>query len=211
MKHKHIYLLLIAILISQNLLAQSGSTARSSTFDNRKSQASGEELKKGSPGTSVYAFLDMAKKYLAEEKFAEAKEALKTAIRIDPMNLEAWALYDEAVISDYIATKRKEKLTPVITRDIQPLFSITRIDSYKERNTLYVVGSLKNLSKNLKRKIQLTARILDKNNKELRKEIGDLRLTERGLFPNESSLFEIPFKNPPQQGKFYRVEVSGYE
>ncbi len=210
---KTLICLLLIFLYSQSF-AQTGSVARSSNFGDKKerlSEVTGENLGEKRATSPADSFIAMAKKLMAEGKYAEALEALRTAIRIDPMNMEAWSLYDEAVIQDYTNTMRKNKLTPVITRDIKPLFSITRIDSYMELDTLYVVGSVKNLSKGLRQKISLTAKILDKNNRELRVETGNLRLTERGLFPNESSLFEIPFKNPPKGGQTYRVEVSDYE
>jgi hypothetical protein len=156
-------------------------------------------------------FLEMGKKLIIEEKFSESKEALKTAIRIAPMNLSLWALYDEAVTGEYIARMRKEKLNPVIERDINPVFAITRVDSYIELDTLYIVGTIQNVSREARQKIVLTARMLDENKKELRFETGVLRNTERGLSPNESSIFEIPVKNPPAGSKTFRVEVSAYE
>jgi hypothetical protein len=148
---------------------------------------------------------------MGEGNYVQAKEALKTAIRFEPMNPEAWMLYDEAAIGNYIANQRAQKLSPVIERDIAPLFEISRVDSYIERDTLYVVGSLKNLSDHKKRQIQITAKILDKNKKELRRQTGELALTPQGLLPNESSLFEIPFKNPPADAKVFKLEVSNFE
>lgn len=156
-------------------------------------------------------FADKGKELIVSGKFSDSKEALKTALRLSPMNLELWALYDEAVIGEFSARMRNEKLTGVIERDITPIFSIDRIDSYVELGTLYVVGTLQNVSKSTRQKITLTVRILDENKKELRRETGTLRNTERGLFPNESSIFEIPFRNPPVGAKSFRVEVSAYE
>lgn len=156
-------------------------------------------------------FQDQGKKLMVEMKYAESKEAFRTALRLSPMNPQLWALYDEAAIGEYIELKRKEKINPVIERDISPVFSIDRIDSYNELGTLYIVGSLRNVSKEIRQKIVLVARLLDENKRELRRETGILRNTERGLSPNESSLFEIPFKNPPPGGKSFRVEVETYE
>lgn len=156
-------------------------------------------------------FVDSARQLIVEQKFPQAREALRTAIRIAPMQLKIWALYDEAVNSDYIATKRREKFNPVIEGDIKPIFSINRIDSYIELGTLYVVGTLQNISQDTRQKIVLTGKILDKDKRELRRETGALLIPERGLMPNESSLFEIPFKNFPPGGKSFRVEVSAYE
>lgn len=156
-------------------------------------------------------FAEKGKEFIIANRFAESKEALKTALRLSPMRLELWALYDEAVIGEFSARLRQEKTTGVIDRDISPVFAINRVDSYIELGTLYVVGSLQNLSKEPRQKIQISAKILDENKKELRRETGTLRNTERGLFPTESSLFEIPFKNPPVGGKSFRVEVSAYE
>lgn len=156
-------------------------------------------------------FVDKGKEMITAARFSESKEALKTALRLSPMNLEFWSLYDDAVIGEYTERMRKEKLTGVIERDITPIFSITRVDSYIELGTLYIVGSLQNISREPKQKISLTAKMLDENKRELRTETGTLRNTERGLLPNESSLFEIPFKNPPPGFKSFRVEVSGYE
>lgn len=204
--------IILFLLVWASLHAQGNPLARSNAFSDRRSSAKGENLGKGAAiGNTADSFLQMAKKYIIEEKFAEAKEALRTAIRIDPMNMEAWSLYDDAVVGDYIAMRRKSNLTPVIERDIAPLFSITRIDSYVELDTLYVVGSIKNTSKQFIQNIELTAKIIDENKRELRKATGNLKLSKKGLLPNESSLFEIPFKSPPTDGKIYRVEVSGYE
>lgn len=158
-----------------------------------------------------YQFAESAKQMIIEEKFTEAKEALKTAIRIAPMNPSLWALYDEAVTSDYLELARREKINPVVVRDLQTLFNITRVDSYIELDTLYVVGNLHNISGELRQKIVLSAKLLDKNKKELRKESGTLIIPERGLMPNENSLFEIPIKNFPLGGKSIRVEVSAWE
>jgi hypothetical protein len=127
------------------------------------------------------------------------------------MNLEIWALYDETVTADYVQKKRIEKFNPVIDSDIEPIFSITRIDSYIELDTLYVVGTLQNISRATRQKIVLTGKILDENKRELRRETGTLLIPERGLMPNESSIFEIPFKNFPPGGKSFRVEVTSYE
>jgi len=74
-----------------------------------------------------------------------------------------------------------------------------------------VVGTLQNISDTNRQKIILTAKILDENKRELRRESGTLLIPERGLMPNESSLFEIPFKNFPPGGKSFRVEVTAYE
>lgn len=156
-------------------------------------------------------FAEKGKEFIVTGKFSDSKEALKTALRLSPMNLELWALYDEAVIGEFSARMRNEKLTGVIDRDITPIFSIDRIDSYVELGTMYVIGTLQNVSKSTRQKITLTVRILDENKKELRRETGTLRNTERGLFPNESSIFEVPFRNPPAGAKSFRVEVSAYE
>ena len=156
-------------------------------------------------------FVDSARTMIVEQKYDQAKEALRTALRIAPMNLEIWALYDETVIADYVEKKRREKFSPIIDGDITPVFSINRIDSYIELDTLFVVGTLQNISKGTRQKIVLTARILDENKRELRRETGTLLIPERGLMPNESSIFEIPFKKFPPGGKSFRVEVTSYE
>lgn len=159
----------------------------------------------------AFKFIETGDKMVVENRHSEAKEAYRTALRLEPMNLSLWAAYDDTVIAEYIARKRKEKQNPVIERDIEPLFSIDRIDSYVELGTLYVVGSLSNLSKTVKKKIQLTAKILDENKRELRSETGTLRSFDKGLLPKESSLFEIPFKDPPVGAKSFRVEITAWE
>ena len=156
-------------------------------------------------------FVDSARSMIVEQKYGQAQEALRTALRLSPMNLEIWALYDETVTADYVEKMRREKFNPVIYGDIDPVFSINRIDSYIELNTLYVVGTLQNLSKGTRNKIILTAKILDENKRELRRETGRLLIPERGLMPSESSIFEIPFKDFPPGGKSFRVEVTSYE
>ncbi len=164
-----------------------------------------------SPVDPSLPFVDSARTLIVEQKYDQAREALRTALRIAPMNLEIWALYDETVTADYVQKKRIEKFNPVIDSDIEPIFSITRIDSYIELDTLYVVGTLQNISRATRQKIVLTGKILDENKRELRRETGTLLIPERGLMPNESSIFEIPFKNFPPGGKSFRVEVTSYE
>jgi hypothetical protein len=196
------------------LPAQDQGIPRSTTFDNKEerlSEVSSEKLRDLQPGIQAQQFIEMARQLMADGKYSQAKEALRTAIRIEPMNPEAWALYDEALIAEYVDLRRKEKLEPVIEQDLSPLFEINRVDTYIELDTLFVVGSLKNLSDSLKQKIRVTARILDENKKELRQQSGELNLTNRGLLPNESSLFEIPFKNPPAGARSFKVEVSNFE
>ena len=207
-----ISLSLISSLIPSFAQDDGGSIARSTTFgprQDRLSEVSSEKLAALDPALQAQKFIEMARKYMAEGQYPQAKEALRTAIRIDPMNPEAWALYDEALIAEYIKQREQEKLEPDITES--PLFSITRVDSYMELDTLFVVGSLKNISDKLKQKIKVTAVILDQDKKELRRQSGDLNLANRGLLPNESSLFEIPFKNPPKEARSYQVEVAGFE
>ncbi len=150
-------------------------------------------------------------KKLTEGNFPEAKEAFRTAIRLEPMNMGLWQLYDDCVIGEYTANKRDEILKAVVTGDIHPTFAITRVDSYIELGTLYIVGTLKNISNKKKQKINLRTRIFDSNKRELRTEYGTLRDIYKVLYPNESSLFEIPIKNPPSNMKSYRVEVSSWE
>ena len=150
-------------------------------------------------------------KKLTEGKFGEAKEAFRTAIRLEPMNMGLWQLYDDSIIGEYTANKRDEILKAVVTGDLHPSFAITKIDSYVELGTLYIVGTLKNISDKQKQKIHLKTRLFDKNNRELRSEYGTLRDIYKVLYPNESSLFEIPVKNPPLNMKTYRVEVSSWE
>ena len=118
---------------------------------------------------------------------------------------------DDAVIGEYTTNKRDEILKAVVEKDLLPNFAITKLDTYIELGTLYIVGTLKNTSKTTKQKIQLRARLLDENKRELRSEKGTLRSIDKILYPNESSLFEIPFKNPPTTITSYRVEVDSWE
>lgn len=172
-------------------------------------QSAGPQVKPADSGAQ--AFLTQAKGMLAEGRPAEAKEALKTAIRLEPMSIEGWNLYDRAVEAEYLLRAREEKVSPVIERDLKPVFAIDRVESYTEYNSLYVVGELRNVSGALRQRIELSAELLDENKQELRRESGRLRLKDRGLFPSESSLFEIEFPNPPPGVKSYRVRVTGYE
>ena len=144
-------------------------------------------------------------------KISEAKEAFRSAIRLEPMNLGLWELYDEAVVAEYNATKSDEIYKSTVTGEFSPNFTITRLDSYIELGTLYIVGTIKNISKRRKQKITLKARLFDENNREIRNEYGTLRNIYKSLYPNESSLFEIPIKNPPFKVKSYRVEVHSWE
>jgi len=166
----------------------------------------------GKPADSgAQTFLTQAKGMLAEGRPAEAKEALKTAIRLEPMSIEGWNLYDRAVEAEYMLRAREEKVSPVIERDLKPVFAINRVESYTEYNSLYLVGELRNVSDALRQRIELSAELFDENKQELRRESGRLRLKDRGLFPSESSLFEIEFLNPPPGVKSYRVRVTNYE
>ena len=210
------YLLLIfgfALITSTNLCAQQPVDPNSFFLPPADNSPD-----KGTQGSSQIGqtnpageFVNMGKTMIGQGNYLQAKEALKTALRISPMDHEIWLLYDEATIGEYIAARRTEKLSPVIERDIAPLFEISRVDTYIELDTLYVVGSIRNLSKKLRQKIQITARIFDDKQKELRRHTGPLKLAQKGLLPNESSLFEIPFKNPPANARVFRVEVSNFE
>lgn len=148
---------------------------------------------------------------LNENKISEAKEAFRNAIRLEPLNLSLWELYDESVVAEYNANKSDEIYKSAVSGEFSPNFTITRLDSYIELGTLYIVGTIKNISKRRKQKINLKARIFDENNREVRNEYGTLRNIYKSLYPNESSLFEIPIKNPPYKVKSYRVEVHSWE
>jgi tetratricopeptide (TPR) repeat protein len=216
MKLKYILILILFVSpFSSGICQENGrSIARSTAFgdkDERYSEITGEKMDKVSANADAETFINMGKRLMQEGKYLQAKEAFKTAIRLEPMNEEAWNLYDEALIADYVEKKKLEKLEPVIEKDMSPRFEISNIDTYLELDTLYVVGSLKNLSNSDKHKIEVTAQILDKNEKELRRQTGKLKLTLKGLSPNESSLFEIPFKNPPENAEKFRVKVSEYK
>lgn len=156
-------------------------------------------------------YLSQGQAYLTAGKFSEAKEALRTAIRLEPMSLEAWGLYDYIVESHYIGRARDEQINPVIDRDLKPNFSIDQVDSYLEFGNLFLVGELKNVSGSLRRNIEVTGILFDENKREMRRESAPISLKDRGLFPNESNLFEIRFRSPPPGVKSYRVRVSNYE
>ncbi len=156
-------------------------------------------------------FITQGQGYLAEGRLSEAKEALRTAIKLEPMNLEAWSWYDYVVETSYVKRARDDKQNPVIERDLKPTFSIDNVDSYREYNTMYIVGEVKNTSDSLKSRIELTGTLLDDQNEILRKSTVGLTLKSRGLFPSEVSLFEIPFPDPPPGVKSMRVRVTHFE
>jgi len=155
--------------------------------------------------------MTQAQGLLGEGRATEAKEAMKTALRLEPMNIEAWNLYDRAVEAEYLVRAREEKISPVVDRDLKPIFAIDKVESYTEYNSLFVVGEVRNMSDTLRQRVELSAQLFDENKQELRKESGVLRLKDRGLFPSESSLFEIEFTNPPPGVKSFRVRVVSYE
>jgi hypothetical protein len=165
------------------------------------------------PGTGNEArtFITQAQSFISQGKAVEAKEALQTAIRLEPMNPEAWRLYDYAVELKYLDRARDEKRNPVVERDLKPLFAIERVESYDEFGSLILVGEVRNLSDSLRQNVELRGILLDENKQELRRESAYLPLKDRGLFPNESSLFEIPFKNPPPGVKSFQVRVAGFD
>ncbi len=165
----------------------------------------------GPGGPDARTFLTQAQSMIGAGRLAEAREALRTALRLEPMNLEAWNLYDYATELAYVERARDEKRNPVVERDLQPLFSIERVESYDEFGTLYLVGEVRNVSDALRQNIQVQGVLLDEHKQELRRETGALPLKDRGLFPNESSLFEIPFRNPPPGVKSFRVRVAGFD
>lgn len=156
-------------------------------------------------------FLTQGQSMISQGRLSEAKEAFRTALRLEPMNLEAWNLYDQATELSYLERVRAEKRNPVVERDLKPLFAIEHVESYDEFGTLYLVGQVRNMSDGLRQNIELQGVLLDENKQELRRETGSLPLKDRGLFPNESSLFEIPFKNPPPGVKSYRVRIGGFD
>ncbi|MBF0543379.1 MAG: hypothetical protein HQM08_03040 [Candidatus Riflebacteria bacterium] len=156
-------------------------------------------------------FINQGQSLLSDGRISEAKEALRTAIRLDPMSLEAWGLYDRATESLYTNRLTDEKTNPALEGVFKPNFSIEKGEMYYSFGTLYIVGELKNISGTLKNEIELSATLYDENRQELRRSSTPLTLKDRGLFPNESSLFEIPFPNPPIGIKSYRIRVSNFE
>ena len=164
-----------------------------------------------SPDSTARTYISQGQAYLSSGRISEAREALRTAIRLESMNLEAWTLYDYIVETGYVARSREEKLNPVVERDLQPLFAVNRVESYLEFETLYLVGEVKNVSGTLKRRVEVAGILFDENKQELRRENTSLTISDRGIFPGESCLFEIQFKDPPAGVKSYRVRVSNFE
>ncbi len=162
-------------------------------------------------GVSGRSFISQAQPYLSAGKATEAKEALRTAIRLEPMNLEAWALYDYAVETHYIGRSREEKISPVVERDLQQVFNLGKVDSYMEFGNLYLVGEIKNVSDSVKSRVEITGTLLDKERQELMRENTTITLSDRGVFPGETCQFEIQFKSPPPGVKSYRVRVTNFE
>jgi tetratricopeptide (TPR) repeat protein len=156
-------------------------------------------------------YISQGQAYLANGRLNEAKEALRTAIRLEPMNLEAWALYDYVVETHYVGRAREEKLNPVIERDLKPIFSLGNVQSYLDYGSLFLVGEIKNVSDATRRRVEITGILFDNNKQELRRESTFLTLTDRGLFPNETCPFEIQFRNPPPGVKSFKVRVSNFE
>ncbi|MBF0405840.1 MAG: hypothetical protein HQM10_00685 [Candidatus Riflebacteria bacterium] len=156
-------------------------------------------------------FINQGESLLAEGRIPEAKEALKTAIRLDPMNTEAWGIYDRAAESLYTTRLAEDKTNPIFEGLFKPIFSFDRVETYYSFGNLYLVGQLKNISGTLKSQIELSAILFDENRQELRRATASLPLKDRGLFPNETSFFEIPFSNPPKGINSFRVRVSNFE
>ena len=152
----------------------------------------------------------LGRQKLAERKYDEAKEAFKTAIRLEPMNSTLWGLYDTALTEEVLAHNNVTTYG-ASSGNLKPIFEITRTDSYIEVNTMYIVGHLKNISNTKKQKIELTARFFNENNVEIKKAKGTLRNYDKALLPNEICLFEIPLKDYPKTIETFRVEVSSWE
>ncbi len=174
--------------------------------------APGQSPDQAMPGAgSAQTFISQAQSFLSEGRLAEAKEALRTAIRLEPMNLDAWNFYDQATELDYVNRSREERINPVVDRDIKPTFSIERVENFEEFGTVYLVGELRNVSDSIRQNIEITGILLDEEKQELARSSTLLKPKGRGLFPNERSLFEIPFANPPPGVKSFRVRVTGYD
>jgi tetratricopeptide (TPR) repeat protein len=162
-------------------------------------------------GTAGRSFISQGQSYLNSGRLGEAKEALRMAIRLEPMNLEAWSLYDYVVETHYLGQSREDKKNPYFEGNFFPSFSIERVESYMEFGTLYLIGEVKNVSTELRRQVELMGILIDENRQEIRRETTLLSLSDRGIFPGETRLFEIRFRSPPPGVKSFRVKVSKFE
>ena len=162
-------------------------------------------------GGNAGALVVQGEALMAEGRLTEAREAFRSAIRVEPMNPSHWNRYDEAIERLFVIRAREDKRSPVIDRDLTPFFSIDRVESYRDLGTLYLVGEVRNLTKNLKRMVEVVGILYDQDKVELRRNTSYLLMKERGVYPNEVSPFEIPFKDPPAGIKSYRVQVTSFE
>lgn len=204
-------------LFAQNLPQNKGRRIFPSPTASERERENGasNEVKPGmidgiSPTSPAYSSAELGRQKMAEKKFAEAKEAFKTAIRLEPMNPVLWGLYDNAH-SEQVLANNINSSYGVLYGNLKPSFEISRTDSYIEANTMYIVGEVKNISSTKKQKIELTARFYNKENIEIRKSVGTLRNFDKCLLPNESCVFEIPLKDYPKGLVTFRVEVSAWD
>ncbi|MCK9457733.1 MAG: hypothetical protein M0R31_10625 [Candidatus Riflebacteria bacterium] len=197
---------------AQNLPQNTGRKIFPSPSDKEDEKGAALPVVDGVPISSpAFPFVAAGREKMAEKRYAEAIEAFRTALRLEPLNPNIWGLYDNAVIEDYNAKESNSMVNGIARGALRPNFAITRTDSYIDINTLCIVGHLKNLSGTKKHKIVLTARLFDKNNREVAKAEGTLRNYDKGLLANESCLFEILVKEYPKNVTDFKVEVSSWE
>lgn len=161
--------------------------------------------------TGAITFFTQGRSLAREGRLIEAKEALKTAIRLQPMNPEFWEEYDGIIENLYVMRAREDRVRPVVEMAFSPTYSIQKTDTFYEFGTLYVVGEVKNLSDSLMQNIEVSVVLLDDHGQVIGRETGQLRLTGRGLFPRETSLFEIGFPRPPPGIAGYRVRIDKFD
>lgn len=161
----------------------------------------------GMAGPGAAAVIAQGNAMLAEGRFTEAREAFRTAIRLEPMNPSHWNRYDEAVERLFVERRRQETENPVIEADLAPMFSIDKVEAYHSMGRLYLVGEVRNLTRTHKRMVEVVGILYDQDRVELRRAAAYMMFKERGIYPNEAAPFEIAFRDPPPGIKSYRVQV----
>ncbi|MFC1743084.1 hypothetical protein ACFL35_03745 [Candidatus Riflebacteria bacterium] len=152
-------------------------------------------------------FINNGKKYLNKKDYSMAKESFRTAIKINPADLVAWELYDQTLELAIVEKVRTEDEKTTLIKKYAPEFELCYVNSYKERGTLVIFGTVKNLSERLQKKLNIEIILFDSKEKALQRKSTKTSLGRLGIPAKSKDNFEVKFSPIPFSFHKYQVKL----